>query len=90
MLPRTSLPLALKEWGGAINRRSGFWKARVALAPKLAVSLHRLWIEERSFEVKVIGPICQRPLALLNDQTCGCGGKCRISRSRPIVISRRC
>lgn len=54
MLSRTSLPLALKEWGTAISRRSGFWKARVALARKLSVILHRMWIEERPFEPKVI------------------------------------
>jgi len=53
MLSRTSLPLALKEWGAAIGRRSGFWKARVALARKLSVILHRMWIEERPFEPKV-------------------------------------
>ena len=54
MLSRTSLPLALKEWGAAIGRRSGFWKAHVALARKLSVILHRMWIEERPFEPKVI------------------------------------
>jgi len=53
MLSRTALPLALKEWGAAVGRRSGFWKARVALARKLAVILHRMWVEERPFEPKV-------------------------------------
>jgi transposase len=53
MLSRTSLPLALREWGAAIGRRSGFWKARVAMARKLAVILHRMWIEERPFDPKV-------------------------------------
>lgn len=57
MLSRTSLPLALKEWGAAIGRRSGFWKARVALARKLAVILHRMWIEERPFEPKGIAMV---------------------------------
>ncbi len=50
LLSRSSLPLALREWGAAIARRAGFWKARVALARKLSVILHRLWIEERPFE----------------------------------------
>ncbi|GJE14605.1 IS110 family transposase [Methylobacterium longum] len=54
MLSRISMPLALKEWGAAIGRRSGFWKARVALARKLSVILHRMWIDERPFEPKVI------------------------------------
>ncbi|MBB3905567.1 transposase [Methylobacterium brachythecii] len=42
MLSRISLPLALKDWGAAIGRRSGFWKARVALARKSSVILHRM------------------------------------------------
>ncbi|MBV9824941.1 MAG: IS110 family transposase [Alphaproteobacteria bacterium] len=50
MLSRTSQPLALKDWGAAVGRRSGFWKARVALARKLAVILHRMWLDGRSFE----------------------------------------
>jgi len=54
MLSRTSLPLALKEWGAAIGRRSGFWEAHVAQARKLSVILHRMWIEERPFEPRVI------------------------------------
>ncbi len=37
----------------AIGRRSGFWKARVALARKLAVILHRMWIDGRGFDPKV-------------------------------------
>ena len=54
MLSRISMPLALKEWRAAIGGRSGFWKARVALARKISVILHRMWIEERPFEPKVI------------------------------------
>ena len=52
MLSRTSRPLALKDWGAAVGRRSGFWKARVALARKLAVVLHRMWIDGCAFEPK--------------------------------------
>jgi len=40
-------------WAAAIGRRSGFWKARVALARKLAVILHRMWIDGRGFDPKV-------------------------------------
>ena len=53
MLSRTSQTLALKDWGAAVGRRSGFWKARVALARKLSVILHRMWIEGRAFDPKV-------------------------------------
>jgi transposase len=53
ILSRTSQTFALKDWGTAVGRRSGFWKARVALARKLAVILHRMWIEGRGFEPKV-------------------------------------
>ena len=54
MLSRTSRPLALKDWGTAIAQRSGFWKARVALARKLSVILHRMWMEERPFEPEAV------------------------------------
>ena len=50
MLSRTSQRLALKDWGAAIGQRSGYWKARVALARKLSVILHRMWLDERGFE----------------------------------------
>lgn len=50
MLSRCSQPMALKDWGAAIAQRSGFWKARVALARKLSVILHRMWMAERPFE----------------------------------------
>ncbi|MBM7405222.1 outer membrane receptor protein involved in Fe transport [Sphingomonas sp. JUb134] len=53
MLSRTSQASALKDWAAAIGRRSGFWKARVALARKLAVILHRMWIDGRGFDPKV-------------------------------------
>jgi transposase len=53
MLSRLAKPLALRDWGAAIGRRSGFWKARVALARKLSVILHRMWMEERPFEAKM-------------------------------------
>ena len=53
ILSRTWQTFALKDWGTAVGRRSGLWKARVALARKLAVILHRMWIEGRGFEPKV-------------------------------------
>lgn len=53
MLSRTSQALALKDSASAIGQRSGFWEARVALARKLAVILHRMWIDGRGFDLKV-------------------------------------
>jgi transposase len=43
ILSRVERPSHLKEWALAIARRSGFGKARVALARKLAVILHSIW-----------------------------------------------
>ena len=43
LLTRTRKPSELKAWAEAIAARSGPKKAKVALARKLAVLLHRLW-----------------------------------------------
>ena len=40
---------ALKRWGLGLAKRSGRNKAAVAVARKLAVLLHRLWIKEETF-----------------------------------------
>ena len=41
---------ALKRWAAQLQARSGGRKARVALARKLAVLMHRLWIKGESFD----------------------------------------
>jgi transposase len=41
---------ALKTWGKHIADSRGYWKAVVAVARKLAVILHRMWITETDFE----------------------------------------
>ena len=43
ILSRLKRASSLKEWAGAIARRSGAGKARVALARKLSVILHSVW-----------------------------------------------
>lgn len=43
ILTRVKRSSQLKEWALAIARRSGFGKARVALARKLSVILHSIW-----------------------------------------------
>jgi transposase len=40
---------ALKAWGTKLTKRNGLRKAKVAVARKLAVILHRMWIEETEF-----------------------------------------
>ena len=49
MLTRTVHFSTLKAWGMAVAKRRGMRKARVALARKLAVLLHRMWIDGTSF-----------------------------------------
>jgi hypothetical protein len=40
---------ALKAWGMRLAKRSGLCKAKVAIARKLAVILHRMWIDGTEF-----------------------------------------
>lgn len=49
LLTRIRRPSALKEWGLAVAKRSGFKKAKVAVARKLAVILHRMWRDGSEF-----------------------------------------
>lgn len=49
LLSRTRTPSAPKDWGHALAQRSGYAKARVAVARKLAIILHRLWVDDTEF-----------------------------------------
>jgi transposase len=49
MLTRTVRFSSLKAWGMAVARRRGTKRARVALARKLGVILHRMWVDGTSF-----------------------------------------
>ena len=49
MLTRTVRFSSLKAWGMAVARRRGTKKARVAMARKLAVILHRMWVDGTDF-----------------------------------------
>jgi transposase len=40
----------LKAWGMKIAKRRGFQKARIAVARKLAIILHRMWLHEKDFQ----------------------------------------
>jgi transposase len=49
MLCRLKRPCALKTWGEALARTKGPKRARVAVARKLAILLHRLWQSQTEF-----------------------------------------
>ena len=49
LLTRVAKWSALKAWGIRLAKRSGLRKAKVAVARKLAVILHRMWIEGAEF-----------------------------------------
>ena len=50
LLTRVAKWSALKAWGVRLAKRSGIRKAKVAVARKLAVILHRMWIEGAEFK----------------------------------------
>jgi len=50
VLGRLKRPARLKEWGLQIAERRGIKHARVAVARKLAVILHRMWIDGADFQ----------------------------------------
>jgi len=52
LLLRVQRYSALKAWGMRIAKRSGMMCAIVAVARKLAVILHRMWIDETEFDWK--------------------------------------
>ena len=49
LLARVRRPCALRDWGLALQARVGGKKARVAVARKLAMLMHRLWVRETDF-----------------------------------------
>ena len=50
LLTRVSKWSALKAWGMRLTKRNGLRKAKVAIARKLAVILHRMWIDGTEFK----------------------------------------
>jgi transposase len=50
LLTRVPQWCALKAWGLRLAKRSGFTKAKVAVARKLAVILHRMWMDGTEFQ----------------------------------------
>jgi transposase len=56
LLTRTGKWSALKAWGLRLAKRSGMKKATVAVARKLAVIMHRMWIEGSAFRWSAAEP----------------------------------
>ena len=50
LLTRSHRDCALKSWGLGLQRKKGLGKARVAVARKLAMILHRMWQTGESFD----------------------------------------
>src|SRR5262245_10073231 len=59
LLTRVAKWSALKAWGMRIAKRRGMNKARVAVARKLAVILHRMWIDGTEFSWSTEGTAMQ-------------------------------
>ena len=49
LLIRSTKWSALRAWGMTVAKRRGMARARVAVARKLAVILHRMWIDGSEF-----------------------------------------
>jgi transposase len=59
---------ALKAWGTRLAKRNGLRKAKVAVARKLAVIVHRMWIDGTEFNWStktVVDPGCSVSKATL-------------------------
>jgi transposase len=56
VLGRLKRPTALKVWGLQIAERRGIKRARVAVARKLAVILHRMWVDRTNFQWNAARP----------------------------------
>ena len=62
LLTRVPKWSAVKAWGAKLAKRNGLSKAKVAVARKLAVILHRMWIDgtEFNWSKKEIAACCAR------------------------------
>jgi len=53
LMSHTKKDFALKRWGLKLAKKKGIGKARVAVARKLAVLLHRIWLTGERFDWRV-------------------------------------
>lgn len=56
---------SLKAWGIRLAKRIGFSKARIAVARKLAIIMHKMWVNDTRFQPKYIGRDERRSLRLV-------------------------
>jgi transposase len=56
LLTRVEKWSALKTWGLRLAKRSGMKKAKIAVARKLAVIMHRMWVNGSSFQWSAAEP----------------------------------
>ncbi len=54
LLTRSGQDCALKRWGKRIEQKKGAAKAKVAVARKLAMVLHRMWLTNTPFEARLV------------------------------------
>lgn len=57
LLTRSRKWSSLRAWGMQVARRRGMARARVAVARKLAVMLHRIWRDETEFRFGKDAPL---------------------------------
>jgi transposase len=50
LISRTKAPSKLKSWGLKKKRKLKTQKAGMAVGRKIAINLHRMWIEDRDFD----------------------------------------
>ena len=55
LLARVKRPCALRSWALRLQERVGGKKARIGLARKLAVLMHKLWRREVDFDWRQLG-----------------------------------
>jgi hypothetical protein len=56
LLTRVEKWSALKAWGLRLAKRSGLKKAKIAVARKLAVIMHCMWVDGASFRWSATEP----------------------------------
>src|SRR5579863_6468176 len=56
LLTRVEKWSALKAWGLRLAKRSGLKKAKIAVARKLAVIMHRMWVDGSAYRWSAAEP----------------------------------
>jgi len=52
LLTRVKHPSAIRDWGLRLAKRRGLGKAKIAVARRLAVILHRMWVDGTEFQAQ--------------------------------------